>query len=235
MVILFSTLLTLITPEVAKLDVNALLFVRVATGLAQGVLTPAIYALLASWIPRSERGVYLALLQVGGNLGAVLTTIFSGYLCKHGFAGGWPSVFYVSGAFGVFVFLLWMYNIYNEPSQHPRISNEELLMIRLNTSAARKGPGSQVPWVAIMTSMPMWAIAVAKFCGAWGNLMLMSKLPSYLKTQLHVSIQNVSMVGFFLHSEQHPFLPTEWIHHFGSLRGSQHIVGWFRFLFRLDW
>ncbi len=41
-------------------------------------------------------------------------------------------------------------------------------------------------------SMPVWAIAMAKFCGAWGNLMLMSKLPSYLRSVLNVSIQNVS-------------------------------------------
>lgn len=196
-VTLFSSVLTLLTPLIARWNTIGLIVVRVSTGLAQGILTPAIYALLAGWIPRYERGLVLALIQVGGNLGAVFSTIFSGYLCKNGFADGWPSVFYVFGSAGVVCFFLWMYNIYNNPAEHPRISEDELQMIRLNVNASlsKSSKTKSVPWVAIMTSMPMWAIAVAKFCGAWGNLMLMSKLPSYLRSMLHITIQNVSRLA----------------------------------------
>ena len=79
-VTLISAIFTLLTPVVARWDVNALILLRVGTGLCQGVLTPAIYSLLAYWIPKNERGLVLALIQVGGNLGAVVSTIFSGKL-----------------------------------------------------------------------------------------------------------------------------------------------------------
>lgn len=192
-VTLISAIFTLLTPVVARWDVNALILLRVGTGLCQGVLTPAIYSLLAYWIPKNERGLVLALIQVGGNLGAVVSTIFSGFLCKYGFDGGWPSVFYIFGIIGLCCFALWMICIYDSPDQHPRIHDDELLMIKLNVSTVNTKNSKNkktVPWIAIMTSMPVWAISVAKFCGAWGNLMLMSKLPSYLKSVLHVSIQN---------------------------------------------
>jgi MFS transporter, ACS family, solute carrier family 17 (sodium-dependent inorganic phosphate cotransporter), member 5 len=163
----------------------------------KGILTPAIYAMLAHWIPTQERGVVLALIQVGGNLGAVLALPVSGFLCKHGFAGGWPSVFYVSGLCGILIFILWMYCIYDTPEQHPRISNRELLFISEHVSVSKLTGKSRtktvVPWIKILQSLPMWSIAVAKFCGAWGNLMLMAKLPTYLESVLHISIEMVVM------------------------------------------
>lgn len=121
--------------------------------------------------------------------------IEKGFLCKYGFAGGWPSVFYVFGIAGVVCFFLWMYTIYDSPDKHPRILQSELKLIKQTASVSSTNVEKRknIPWVKIWLSMPVWAISVAKFCGAWGNLMLMSKLPSYLNTMLHVSIQNVSL------------------------------------------
>ena len=191
---LISSLLTLLTPMIARLDVTTLILLRIGTGLCQGVLTPAIYSLLAFWIPRNERALVLALIQVGGYAGAVITTILSGILCS---TIGWQWVFYVFGCFGIVCFLVWMYTIYNTPNEHPRIDQEELLTIKLNVNVSaiastNKSNRPKVPWRSIWLSLPVWAISVAKFCGAWGNLMLMSKLPSYLKSVLHVSITSVS-------------------------------------------
>ena len=89
-----------------------------------------------------------------------------------------------------------MYCIYDSPSKHPRISDKELILITENVNVsfmnAEKARKKIIPWKAIALSLPMWAIAVAKFCGAWGNLMLMSKLPTYLESVLHMPIEMVS-------------------------------------------
>ena len=49
----------------------------------------------------------------------------SGLLSRYGFAGGWPSIFYVFGAVGTawsVAFLIW---VYEDPDIHPRIRDSE--------------------------------------------------------------------------------------------------------------
>ena len=53
----------------------------------------------------------------------------SGLLCEYGFAGGWPSVFYVFGVCGIVWFVVWMVFVYDTPAQHPRISPAERALI----------------------------------------------------------------------------------------------------------
>ena len=147
--------------------------------------------MFAYWVPQSERSTALAILNVGGNIGAVITLPLSGYLSKNGFAGGWPSVFYVFGGLGCLFFIPWMYFIHNIPNEHPKISKEELQYIQANVTVSMKKK-KKIPWCLILTSRKFWIITFTKFCGAWGNLVLMSKLPAYLQSVLHFPIEKVS-------------------------------------------
>ena len=157
------------------------------------MLTPSSYTLLAYWVPIQERSASLAMLTVGNYLGVVITSPVSAALSQHGFAGGWPSVFYVFGILGCLCFLPWTYNIYNTPAEHPRISGEELLYIQAHVTAkTRTNIKRYVPWGSILTSPQVWVINLTKFCSAWGNLFLMTKLPTYLQSILNLSMDVVS-------------------------------------------
>ena len=63
----------------------------------QGVTAPALVTLLGKWAPPLERSQMATIALSGALLGNVVTFPLSGVLCQCGFAGGWPSVFYVSG------------------------------------------------------------------------------------------------------------------------------------------
>ena len=147
--------------------------------------------MFAYWVPQSERSTALAILNVGGNIGAIITLPLSGHLSERGFAGGWPSVFYVSGGLGCLFFIPWMYFIHNTPIEHPKISRKELQYIQANVNVTMIKK-KKIPWISILTSQKFWIITVAKFCGFWGNLVLMSKLPAYLQSVLHLPIEKVS-------------------------------------------
>lgn len=59
-----------------------------------------------------------------------------------------------------------MFTIYNTPDEHPRIHDDELLKIKLNVSVVNTKAGKSlvpVPWLKIITSVPVLAISVAKF------------------------------------------------------------------------
>lgn len=149
--------------------------------------------MLAYWVPIHERSVSLALVAVGGYIGAVVTSPISAALSQHGFAGGWPSVFYVLGILGCCSFLPWIYQVYNVPSEHPRISDKELHYISAHvTVSTRKKSKRYVPWTSILMSPQVWVVNVTRFCSAWGNLFLMTKLPTYLESILHLSMDMVS-------------------------------------------
>lgn len=71
-------------------------------------------------------------MEIGATIGSVIATTSSGYLSEHGPAGGWPSVFYVSGVISLLAFVLWYTYSQSDPTDHPDISETELKYIQSN-------------------------------------------------------------------------------------------------------
>ena len=55
----------------------------------------------------------------------MITFSLSGYLCENGFSGGWPSIFYVFGTFGLVWSLIWFIFSSNDPVSNSFISKHE--------------------------------------------------------------------------------------------------------------
>jgi len=97
-----------------------------------GCVYASLISLYANWFPKSERATAMAGLAFGGNLGSTIAFPLSGYLCENGFAGGWPSVFYVIALAHVPWLLLWIYFVDDSPFNSRRISMKELEFIKSN-------------------------------------------------------------------------------------------------------
>lgn len=63
--------------------------------------------------------------NVGAQFGTVISMPLSGVLSRHGFDGGWPSIFYVFGAVGTIWCVAFLLMIYEDPESHPRIAEDE--------------------------------------------------------------------------------------------------------------
>ena len=50
---------------------------------------------------------------------------------------------------------------------------------------------SETPWKTILTSIHLWAILVAHLGHSWGLSMLLTELPTYMKTVLHFDLKAV--------------------------------------------
>ncbi len=48
-----------------------------------------------------------------------------GFLCVHGFAGGWPSIFYILGTVGIIWTLLWIIFASDSPETNRFIRSKE--------------------------------------------------------------------------------------------------------------
>ncbi|KAG8179636.1 hypothetical protein JTE90_007366 [Oedothorax gibbosus] len=184
--VLATSLLTLLTPAAAHWGgASALVALRVLEGLGEGVTFPAMHAMLGAWLPEGERSRLATLVYSGAQIGTVLALPLSGLLCDS--PAGWPAVFYVFGALGCAWFVAWAALVHARPELHPRISPEELLLIRAPIERPQVPP---LPWRRVLSSVPVWALVVTHFGQNWGFYTFLTELPTYLSSILHFDIKS---------------------------------------------
>ncbi|XP_052131701.1 sialin-like [Frankliniella occidentalis] len=184
--ILSTALTTLLTPPAAWLGPGWLIALRVIMGVGEGVTFPAVSVLLAHWVPPAERSRLGSFVFAGAQLGTVLGTAISGLLLAH---FDWPVTFYFFGALGVAWYAVWLAVCYSTPEEHPFISERERDYLHRQIKANNHGKTiAPTPWAGILTSLPVWGLAVAQVGHDWGFFTMVTDLPKYMKSVLQVSI-----------------------------------------------
>uniref|UniRef100_A0A803T910 Solute carrier family 17 member 5 n=1 Tax=Anolis carolinensis TaxID=28377 RepID=A0A803T910_ANOCA len=159
--------------------------VRLYIGVLPGVTFPAMHAMWSSWSPPLERSKLLSISYAGAQLGTVVSLPLSGLIC---FYMDWVYVFYIFGALGVLWFFFWVLMVSDTPETHKRISHAEKEYI-LSSLTEQLSSQKSVPWKAMWTSLPLWAIVVAHFSYNWTFYTLLTLLPTYMKEILRFDVQ----------------------------------------------
>ncbi|XP_050396704.1 sialin isoform X1 [Patella vulgata] len=184
-----GAVLTLLTPVAANVSYIFLIVIRILLGLTSGVAFPAMHAMWGNWAPPLERSKLTSFTYAGTQLGNAVTFPLAGFLCKYGFAAGWPSIFYVIGTLGLIWFVLWMFLVSDTPGQHKRISAIERKYIEYSLRESKHQESKPaVPWKAIFTSLPVYAIVVSNTTSDWGAYTLLINIPTYMKEVLKFDI-----------------------------------------------
>lgn len=212
--ILGSSLFTLLTPFAAHFGLGWLICARVLIGLFQGLIFPAYQQLLGKWTPPSEATKATLTAHAGTTVGTVIAFPLVG-LVSESKALGWQGSFYIIGASGCIWFLLWIFMAYETPQSHPKISTAERNFILQAIHKARKSPPNRldephkpvvaditdspkdhpIPWCQIITSKPVWAIFISHMTTNFGFYMILSKLPSYLKSVLGLNMRSSGFIS----------------------------------------
>ncbi|XP_054836407.1 sialin isoform X1 [Eublepharis macularius] len=183
--VLCTAVFTLFTPLAADLGVGYLIAVRALEGLGEGVTFPAMHVMWSSWAPPLERSKLLSISYAGAQLGTVVSLPLSGLIS---FYMDWIYVFYIFGSLGVLWFLFWIWMVSDTPETHKRISLAEKEYI-LSALSDQLSTQKSVPWTAMLTSLPLWAIVVAHFSYNWTFYTLLTLLPTYMKEILKFDVQ----------------------------------------------
>ncbi|KAG7240474.1 hypothetical protein INR49_026840, partial [Caranx melampygus] len=61
-------------------------------------------------------------------------------------------------AVGLLWFVLWAFLVFDSPNTHPRISEQERLYITSSLKNELSTSANYIPWRAIVTSRPLWAL-----------------------------------------------------------------------------
>ena len=179
-----TAICTLLVPyAVENHGSKALIALRVLMGLGQGVVFPSMNVLVAHWAPPSEVSSMMSVIFEGIDVGIILTTSVSGLILRYS-AIGWPMVFYVIGGFGVIWYILWLGLVYNEPNDHPLISEKELNFMKDAMADYKLKKALPVPWKRIFKSPAFWALLAAQIGHDWGLNALINYLPKYMNSVL---------------------------------------------------
>ena len=199
--VLLWSLFTILTPPAAFMGIGILIATRILMGMGEAVTFPSIYSLYSRWVPLTERARAIGLTNSGIPLGTVFALVVTPYIVE---AFGWEWAFYLFGLVGGVWFFFWQRAVTATPLTHPTISEAELGII--DAGATPRAATDSVPWKALMTSMPVWAIIVAHFCNNWSLYVLLSWLPTFVNKGLGFDYASVGWVTMIPHIASFLFL-----------------------------
>lgn len=182
-----TAILTLLTPLMARQGAVFLIAVRVLQGAFEGVTFPCGHAIWSVWAPPIERSRLSAIAFTGAFAGTVVTMTLSGILAE---GWGWESVFYVFGVIACLWLVAWVLMVRRSPEDDYRISKQEKEFIMLG----RQKEGTKNvrhPWIRMLTSKAVIAMSIASIAEDWGYYLLLTGLPTFLKSKSCSLILNV--------------------------------------------
>ncbi len=180
----------------AALAVPVLFVLRALVGAAEAPSFPGNGRIVADWFPARERGTasaifnsaqYLATAMFAPVMGVIITLL------------GWPWTFYVMGALGLVMAVIWLGVVY-EPDRHPRLGRAELRHIRsggalAGTDSAGSGGASWGQARRLLANRMFLGICVAQYCISTLTYFFLTWFPVYLVQQRGMSILNAGLVA----------------------------------------
>uniref|UniRef100_A0AAR5QA61 Major facilitator superfamily (MFS) profile domain-containing protein n=2 Tax=Dendroctonus ponderosae TaxID=77166 RepID=A0AAR5QA61_DENPD len=186
--ILSTGIFTILTPWIVIMthgNWKWIVALRVVEGLGEGTTYPALNTMLAQWVPVGERSKIGSLVYAGGQIGTIVCNLISGQLITA--TEDWASVFYLFGGLGIVWFIFFQLLCYSEPKHHPFISDREKQYLEKEIQCVSdKTP--PIPWKALASSVPLWALIAAQIGHDWGFYTMVSDLPKYMKEVLRFDV-----------------------------------------------
>jgi ACS family hexuronate transporter-like MFS transporter len=149
---------------------------------------PAAIKTVAEWFPPRERALATGIFNAGTNVGAVLAPPMVVWLTL---TWGWQEAFIFTGALG-FIWLIFWVLMYRLPTQHARLTAEELRYIQ--STEAQEAEEPKIAWRKILGYRQAWGFIVAKFMTDPIWWFYIFWLPSYLKQGRGFTLQEI---GYF--------------------------------------
>ncbi|XP_007948017.1 sodium-dependent phosphate transport protein 3 [Orycteropus afer afer] len=190
--LLISSVLTLFTPLAANFGVILVIVIRAVQGMAQGMAWTGQFTIWAKWAPPLERSKLTSIAGSGVAFGSFIILSVGGLICQ---ALGWPFIFYVFGSIGCVCCLLWFTVIYDDPMHHPCISIREKEHIMSSLAQQPSSPRRSVPIKAMVRCLPLWAIFTGFFSHFWLCTIIITYLPTYISSMLHVNIRDSGVLS----------------------------------------
>ncbi|XP_033353812.1 sialin-like [Bombus vosnesenskii] len=178
-VVAFATLipavLNLLMPWASGIHYGLVFALRFLMGFFGAAVYPALHAMIARWVPPSEKGIFVWTMQ-GGPFGTVVTFTLCGQIIS---AFGWKAAYYVTSVLILIFYALWVLLIYDTPDLHPNITESEKAHIKEQIGTSVSKQKVKLPVRAVATSVPFIVLLWAHFANMWGIYFIATNGPKY--------------------------------------------------------
>ncbi len=167
--------------------------VRFALGVGEATNFPAAIKTVAEWFPEKERAIAAGIFNAGSSVGAILAPLMVPWLALN---YGWKSAFIVTGLLGFIWIILWKL-IYRKPSEHPRLSANELEYIQAGRSVETE---EKIPWLSVLRQRETIVICLVRFLSDPTWWFLLFWLPKFLYSSYGITLENIGapMITIYL-------------------------------------
>jgi ACS family glucarate transporter-like MFS transporter len=181
--------------------VTVLFALRLMVGFAEAPSFPANARIVAAWFPGNERGTASAFFNSGQYFATVIFAPLMGWIA-HDF--GWSYVFFVMGALGILVGLLWIKTMYG-PKEHPSINEAEFdyisrggALVDMDAPKDAKVSDSGPKWDHIrqlLSNRMMLGVYIGQYCINTLTYFFLTWFPVYLVKERGLSILQAGFVA----------------------------------------
>lgn len=158
---------------------------RFGLGIGEAGNFPAGIKAVTEWFPQKERAFAIGLFNAGANVGAIITPLLVPAIVL---LFDWRMAFYLTGIFG-FVWLIAWWLLYRHPTQHSKVTPQELAYIQQDPPETVETIG----WGKLIKVRETWAYAIGKFCidPIWWFFLFW--LPGYLFDRYNLDLKTFAL------------------------------------------
>lgn len=171
--------------------------IRVVFGFFEGPAYSVINKTMSAWSAPRDRGTSVSIGLLSTPLGALVTAPVSVGLLL--LTNSWRVTFLVLAVVSAVALTIFLRLFTNRPADNPRISAEELALIRGTDSPAAVPAGTiavaPVTYLSLLRRPTLIFNTIAYFSLVYVTFMLVTWTPKYLQDEFHFSLKSLSYVG----------------------------------------
>lgn len=166
---------------------------RFMLGIGEGLNWPGASKTVAEWFPNQERSLAVAIFDSGSSIGGALAALIIPLIAL---AFGWRISFVFSGLLG-FVWLFAWLRVYHPLQRHPRVSQQEVALIRAGQQDA---PPSQhrawAKWFRLLGQRNVWGVVLGRALTDPIWWFYVFWLPQYLSDARGFNLKQIAMFAW---------------------------------------
>jgi len=162
---------------------------RFLLGMGEGGGFPTATRAVAEWFPVRERATAMGIINAGTAVGAVIAPPLIAAVLLF---AGWRWIFILAGTLGL-LWALWWRVAYYLPSDHPRITAQERMLV---PEAVMADSSLRISWLKLLRIRESWGLVTAKFLSDAAWYFYLFWLPKYLYDARGFDIKAVGTIAW---------------------------------------